>query len=159
MSPIFGKKGSNDGASFAVVRDPGRLPQSMPDENARTAQVGSGLDAEVERLAALSLPQLAAEVMTKVFTDFASEPDRKPLELFNIARVLAPSECRDQAESDGRMHDLVGEGVQLLEQARLVRLEPWAQGQFYHVGYITTRLGQSALEGNAVERILGGGSL
>jgi hypothetical protein len=49
--------------------------------------------------------------MTKAMT-FTSEPDTGPYELFNVARVLAPPEYRDEAESDRRMRDLVGEGVQ-----------------------------------------------
>jgi hypothetical protein len=148
MSPLFGKRDDGQKVSLSVgSRDLERAAQSEP-----------GLDAEVARLEALSLLELAAEVMTKALT-YTSEPDTGPYELFNVARVLAPPEYRDEAESDRRMRDLVGEGVQVLEQARLVRSDAWSTGQNYHVGYITTRLGRAAVEANAVERILGGGSL
>jgi hypothetical protein len=148
MSPLFGKRDDKQRESLSVES------RDLP----RAAQSGPGLDAEVARLEALSLLELAAEVMTKAMT-FTSEPDTGPYELFNVARVLTPPEYRDEAESDRRMRDLVGEGVQVLEQARLVRSDAWSTGQNYHVGYITTRLGRAAVEANAVERILAGGSL
>jgi hypothetical protein len=154
MSPLFGKKDREPPEGFVVQRrdQSAGLPQSA-------GEAGSPLDAEVARLNGLSLPELAAEVMTQVMVH-TSRSESGPLELFNVARVLMnPHGLSDAAESDERMRDLVGEAIQVLEQARLVRLEAWSQGQFYQVGYIVTRLGQAALEQNAVERILGGGSL
>jgi hypothetical protein len=94
MSPLFGKTDDKQRAGLSVEsRDLERAAQSEP-----------GLDAEVARLEALSLLELAAEVMTKAMT-YTSEPDTGPYELFNVARVLAPPEYRDEAESDRRMRD------------------------------------------------------
>jgi len=150
MSPLFGKKDSDAQPTFVVERRDASNP--VPTGNAS----GSPLDGEVARLSALSLEDLAAEVMTQVM-GFTVRSDDGPLELFNIARVLVPAEMRDAAESDPRMRDLVGEAIQVLEQSRLVRLETWSQqGQFPHVGYIATRLGLTALEQNNVAHILAG---
>jgi hypothetical protein len=52
------------------------------------------------------------------------------------------------------VRELMAEGIQVLEQARLVRLEAWSQGQFFHVGYIVSRLGRAALEQDLVVQIL-----
>jgi hypothetical protein len=129
----------------------------------RASQLGSELDAEVERLDALPLPQLAAEVMAKAFrSDY--EPGADPAEIGGIADEIMPAHSPakygdEVTDSQLRLRDLIAEGVQLLEQARLVRLEAHYSGQAFYVGYVTTRLGRAALAGNAVDRILGGGSL
>jgi hypothetical protein len=148
---MFGKK---DGAPPEGVAIRALDPTTGPQEPGL-------LDGEVARLSALSLPELAAEVMTKAMSVLSDSdyPDGTALELFNLVRVMMPAPLRDEAESDVRLLELVGEGVQVLEQARLVRLEAWAQAQFYHVGYLPTRLGRAALEANAVDRIINGGSL
>jgi hypothetical protein len=59
------------------------------------------------------------------------------------------------AEKDDRLQELVGEGIQVLEQARLVRLRGVSYGQSFRVAYIATRFGRAALEQDAVARILG----
>lgn len=56
-----------------------------------------------------------------------------------------------------RLQRLVAEGVQALEHASLVRAQMHtAMGS---LDYALTRLGRTALERGAVERVLGGGSL
>jgi hypothetical protein len=60
MSPLLGKRDDSQRESLSVgSRDLERAAQSEP-----------GLDAEVARLEALSLLELAAEVMTKAVTGF-----------------------------------------------------------------------------------------
>jgi len=153
MSPLFGRKaGEHKDDSVVAPLATGGYSGEIKD-----AAV-SALDAEVARLSALSLEALATEVMTKVMV-FTARSDSGPMELFNVARVLMPPELRDEAESDLRLRDLVGEAVQVLEQSRLVRLEAWSQSQYYHVGYIITRLGSAAVQQDVVERTLGGSSL
>jgi len=152
MSPLFGKKNTSPREGVVV----GSAKSAVSGSE---AEPGSPIEALVARLDGLALTELGSEVMTGVM----NSAERQPGELFNVARVLAFAvgglEAADAAEQDPRMRDLVGEGVQVLEQARLVRLEAWQGGQFYHVGYVPTRLGRAAVEQNAVERILAGGSL
>jgi hypothetical protein len=151
MSPLFGKKDDKPRARFAVEAAPG-----LPQDDGTDA--GSALDAEVSRLDALTLTQLAAEVMTGAMTK--TNDLNQPVELYNIVRRLEFQRgLSDAAEADVRMRELIGEGIQVLEQARLVRLEGWQQGNRYQVGYVLTRLGRAALQQDAVERILDGGSL
>jgi hypothetical protein len=150
MTPLFGKKDPDARPTLVVERRDAGTGQPTGSASAPT------LDTEVARLTALSLEELAAEVMTGVMA-FTVRSDSGPLEVFNIARVLLPAELRDAAQSDPRMWDLVGEAIQVLEQSRLVRLEAWTtQGQYSHVGYIATRLGLAALEQNNVAHILAG---
>jgi hypothetical protein len=113
-------------------------------------------EAAVKRLSSLTLPQLAAEVMTKGFHD---EPRYDPLSRPNlgalIRRVVPGADQRDQ-DVYQQLSELVGEGVQLLEHASLVRgpIEGVSLGC-----HTATRLGRAALERDAVERILDGGSV
>jgi hypothetical protein len=55
-----------------------------------------------------------------------------------------------------RFSELVGEGLQVLEHASLVRGPVATSGGD---GYAVTRLGRAALERGAVDRITAGGSL
>jgi hypothetical protein len=137
------------------------------------------LDAEVARLQGLSLAQLAAEVMTKGFSA-QYDPTGGPQDAPGIADAFFPRP--DFKLSDSTIHgeqrnareqstpgtpeyqllvlaDLVAEGVQVLEHAALVCQKTDFQGQVFNAGYITTRLGRTALERNAVDRVLSGGAL
>jgi hypothetical protein len=116
----------------------------------------AAMEAAVNRLSSLPLPQLAGEVMTKGFLD---EPRYDRLARPNlgqlIRRVVPDADQRDRDVYE-RLSELVGEGVQVLEHAGLVR------GPVEGVSvlcYTATRLGRVALERDAVGRILGGGSL
>jgi len=137
------------------------------------------LDAEVARLQGLSVAQLAVEVMTKGFnaqydpTDdgkdaagladaFYPRPDFK----LSDSTVRAQERKAREASTPGTpenqllvLADLVAEGVQLLEHAALVYQKTNYEGQYFNAGYITTRLGRTALEQNAVDRVLSGGTL
>lgn len=148
------------------------------DDQDDAADSNRQLNAEVERLGALSLPQLATEVMTKGFGP-EYDPSRGGSPIASIAEEFSPrppanirdttirAQKRKAASSDPAsaasrlllLQDLVAEGVQVLDKAGLVRLKTGYQGSFFNAGYTTTRLGRAALERNAVDRVLGGGTL
>ncbi len=111
------------------------------------------MQSEVDRLGQLPLPQLAASVMKEV----GPSSDHKTA-VGEIVEAFAPEAFRTGNEDAcQRLRVLVGEGLQVLEHASLVCF-------LFHSGsdglyYVPTRLGRAAVEGNAIERILGGGTL
>jgi len=151
MSP-FGKKSADADAAFETTK--------------------RELVAEIERLEALSLQQLANEVMTRAFRP-GYDPRADTTSLIQIADEFGPEwdtstysarlrvlNDRERSADWRHLLDLLGEGVQVLQSAGLV----WMKGQSggtsgFEAGYATTRLGRAALERNAVDRILGGGTL
>jgi hypothetical protein len=115
--------------------------------------------AEAERLDALALPQLAAEVMRGAFTtDYT--PDLTPIPPTDW--ILVPADLKNARldlppELSVRLRDLAGEGMQLLEHKRLVRVEARHTGTTFSHGYLTTRLGRKALASGTLEQILAEG--
>lgn len=117
--------------------------------------------AEVERLEALPMARLAAEVMARGFGPGGYLPDfvrREPYAVAavyvrNIARMFEPEGARD-ADLYERVVAVVGEGLQVLEHGSLI----WARsvGEGFGVGYALTRRGRAALEAGAVEQVLRG---
>jgi hypothetical protein len=131
MSPLFGSKNEDQADSAAV-------------------------QAEVDRLSSLPLPQLAAEVMTKGFGPDGPADDGLP-SIRMIVDAFVPDLGRLDDDAHQRMNEVVSEGVQVLEHASLVRATVWGgEGGLY---YTATRLGRAALENNAVDRAIAGGSL
>jgi hypothetical protein len=128
-----------------------------------TEAAGAPLRAEVERLEALPMTQLAAEVMARGFGPGGYLPrivGRKPDALVaayvsDIAQMFEPQGARD-ADLYYRLCAIVGEGVQVLEHASLI----WARRvrDSSGVGYAPTRRGQAALEAGAVEQAVRGES-
>jgi hypothetical protein len=117
------------------------------------------LQAEVERLGTLSLQQLAVEVMVKGFGPGGPAADG-PVHVQNIAGAFSPVTSVLGARDDESrlLASIVAEGVQVLEHACLVR---WifSGGDTAEMYWCKTRYGQEVLEQNAVERVLGGGTL
>ena len=115
------------------------------------------LEAEADRVSLLSLPQLAAEVMNRAFNVTGSAYDQLTLPGFGklVAR-FAPDTGHHDEKLYQRFAELVGEGLQVLEHASLVRGPVPAMGGD---GYAITRLGRAALEQGAVDRIIAGGTL
>ena len=164
MSP-FGRKKDDD------VGDQGA--QSQPSDS------NPQLDAEVSRLQGLTLVQLASEVMTKGFSadydptsdgseiggiadQFFGRPDWKLSDSTVHAQVRKAQAEAQPGTTEHQLlvlSDLVAEGVQVLEHASLVRLKTNYEGQYFNSGYVSTRLGHAALQQNAVDKILAGGSL
>jgi hypothetical protein len=142
-------------------------------------QANPELDGELERLSALSLPQLAAEVMTKGFSsnydpsdegrdtvgiagEFWSPPGMTLRDTTVGAQVRAAREVSDPTSTRAKflqLQDLVGEGLQTLEKATLIQQKTSFTGVATSVGYVTTRLGRDALAQNGVDRVLAGGTL
>jgi hypothetical protein len=128
----------------------------------------SVLQAAADRLEALSMSQLATEVMANAFGPDGPQADRKvtvdgapigagPTVSAIVARFVG-SDKWDRAKREDsyeRLKRLIAEGLQTLEHAALIR----AQVHSGILNYALTRSGQAALEQHAVERILGGDRL
>jgi hypothetical protein len=119
--------------------------------------------AEVERLEALPMAQLAVEVMVKGFGPGGYLPDFERREPYAVAaahvRNIAPmfeSEGARDTDLHKRLSEVVGEGLQVLEHESLIWARSSAEG--FGVGYAPTRRGRAALEADAVEQTLLGES-
>lgn len=135
------------------------------EEKAREGQAAHAAAlAEVERLEALPLSQLAAEVMTRGFGPggpAASPPGgvvqaRKIVSVYTIVKTFDSLDLRD-GELEERLSVLVAEGVQALEHGALIFLS-FGGSSIDRCQYALTRLGRVALQTNAVERVLHGDS-
>jgi hypothetical protein len=120
----------------------------------RLAQLGPQIGAEVQRLQALTLPQLATEIMTKAFTPEYT-PGDEATGLGGIADNFLPDYGAPRAgdtttPEEYALWDLLAEGVQLLEQARLLRPKFGYGGTVASYGWVTTRLGRTALAAGTV---------
>ncbi len=144
------------------------------DESAQQPGQGSAaLQAEVARLEALPLAEVAVEVMTKGFGSGGRGADDEQItvsgqnvdsgpDVSGIADRFVPEINRWRGRGPGdealwnQLDRLVAEGVQQLELAALVRAQLHsASGS---LDFAATRLGRSALESGTVERILGRGT-
>jgi hypothetical protein len=151
MSP-FGKKRDDEDSAFETTK--------------------RELDAEIERLEALSVQQPANEVMTKAFNpDYDPRADTKSVD--QIAAKFGPKwdtstysarlRFLNQREHDAQFRhlvDLIGEGVQVLQNAGLLWMKTQSGGPSgFTAGYATTRLGRAALQRNDMYRVLGGSTV
>ncbi len=129
------------------------------------------MKAELDRLSSLSLPQLAAEVMVRVFGPGGPGADEEDVQvgqanihagpdLYEISRLFEADRgfsltfppTDDLGKLLERIRRLVAEGLQELEHASLIRVQMHtAMGC---LDYATTRRGRAALEGSEVEQIL-----
>jgi hypothetical protein len=134
------------------------MPHFAHKDNGSPAIAAQRLQAETERLEALALPQLAAEVMRAAFTtDYPPDPSPLPASEW----ILVPGDMKDTLaavppELSARLRDLAAEGIQVLEHKRLVRVEAHHAGTSFTHGYLTTRLGRQALADDTLDRILAG---
>jgi hypothetical protein len=126
-------------------------------------QQNAELRAEVQRLSALSLQDLAVEVMTKGFGPGGPGADGADVMASRIAGEFAPAV--GHGIDQGELQDLFvlsPEGLQVLEHACLVRSHlgiDAGTNSNYNIFWTATRLGQAALAQNGVQRVLAGGSL
>jgi hypothetical protein len=133
----------------------------------------AAMNAEIERVSSLPLQRLAAEVMIKGFGPDGPGGPGKPgtlegpmaqstsdrTSILEIATAFTPA-YRARAvgpELQLRLGNVIGEGLQVLEHSSLVRVQ-W-HSNVGGLDYIATRLGRAAVERDAVDRILDGGSL
>lgn len=150
MSPIFGGRAKDEGQARPGVRD---------------------LEAALERLGSLSLPQLAAEVMAKGFGPGSPGADedesvtvtggeyRGGPGIVGIATAVAREfyarstdvGINERLALQNRLCRLVAEGLQALEHASLIITQFHGNGG---VDYALTRRGRVALERDEVERLL-----
>src|SRR5215469_8465981 len=124
-----------------------------------TETANAAFGAEVERLEALPMAQLAAEVMARGFGPGGYLPGlmrRKPHAIVrayvnDVAAMFKPEGARD-ADLYRRLSEVVGEGLQVLEHESLI----WAcrVSESSGVGYVLTRRGRAVLEADAVEQTL-----
>lgn len=153
MSPIFGRQDD--------------------DKQERADAWTLDLKAELDRLASMSLAELAVEVMVKGFGpggpgaenghprpvrvgahEFAAASASVVASRFLPERgVRLPPPSEDQLKLHMRITGLVAEGLQALEHASLVRLSSDLR-QPYTVEYATTRRGRAALERDEVKTIV-----
>jgi hypothetical protein len=123
----------------------------------------AALRAQVERLEALPMAQLAAEVMVKGFGPDGYLPDVMErdhlvgltgVHVKNVAQMFEPEGARD-GDLHKRLLEVIGEGLQVLEHESLI----WACNvSGVEVGYAPTRRGRAALEADAVEQTMRGAS-
>jgi hypothetical protein len=127
----------------------------MPLFGGKREEENGKLQAEVERLAALPLSQLAAEVREKGFGPGGPAADGGYAALSSIAGALNPAQGSFLDDNLLVEHfRIVAEGAQLLEHAGLVRFEISSSGGIAHWNWTATRSGTVALQQNAVERVL-----
>ena len=124
----------------------------------------AAVNAEIDRLGALPLPELAAELMVRGFGPGGPGVPGRPgtleaptltperVGLNDLARALTPAYTARAAgpEQQVRLSHLVAEALQALEHAPLVRVS-WRGGM---ENYLATRAGRAALEAGAVADLL-----
>jgi hypothetical protein len=150
MSPLFGHKDEESDPRFEQWR--------------------GATQAEFERLSALSLVDLAAEVMTKGFGPDGPGADDDSITLgqanFNSGPTAndisyhfapdwderSPALTQDDLALRGRISKLVAEGLQELEHASLVRYQ--LHTDMGYLDWAATRRGRAALERGEVGSIL-----
>lgn len=146
MSPLFGHKDDDD-----------QVPNHV-----------AALKAEVDRLDALSLPALAAEVMAKGFgpgQPGADEDDTISVEgpnisagptIADVALEFAPGGDTKGADDATRLRlqRLVAEGLQALEHAGMIRTQMHTAMNGFD--FALTRQGRAALESGDVAQALSG---
>jgi hypothetical protein len=132
------------------------------------------LKAEVDRLSAMTVAEVAAEIIAKAYTgqpaaDASDPPWPDPYangpSAYDVANwlFLPHDEELDTSGPQGRiLYALVSEALQALEHVSILRthLSFGYQGTLAdgHLTYVITRHGVSVRDGGEVERVLGTGS-
>lgn len=124
----------------------------------RLCDLGPEIAAEAQRLQALPLEQLAIEVMTKAF-DADYTPGAGIKDLGAVADHFLPDYGPERMgdvtpDAQHALTDLLAEGIQLLEHAGLLRAKFGYSGSLACYGWVTTRLGRSALAAGTVQDAL-----
>jgi hypothetical protein len=112
---------------------------------------------ESERLSALSLADLAAEVMARVFGPGGTGADGSAIAVGTAANAFISEEaswCNEDAPR-ALVVRVVGEGLQMLEHACLISTQLMLIGnEHWAIGWSATRAGESALADSAVAEAL-----
>ena len=121
----------------------------------RLAELGPQIGVEVQRLEALTLPQLATEIMARAFspqwTAGAGMIELGAITDYFLPDYGAPRAGDTSSAEEYALRDLIAEGVQVLEHARLVRPTFGYGGNLAGYGWTTTRLGRTALASGSVQ--------
>ena len=116
------------------------------------------LRAEVDRLSALALRDLATEVMTRVFASGGPGADGSALTVVTAADVFITDDSAWSNDDLTReeLVRVVGEGLQMLEHAGLLGQQIVLVGnEHWALGWSLTRSGESALAQDGVARAVG----
>jgi hypothetical protein len=116
------------------------------------------LRAEVDRLSALALPDLATEVMTRVFASGGPGADGSALTVVTAADLFITDDSAWSNDDLTReqLVRVVGEGLQMLEHAGLLGQQIVLVGNEHRaLGWSLTRSGESALAQDGVARAVG----
>jgi hypothetical protein len=114
------------------------------------------LDAEVQRLDALPLDDLAVETMAKGFGPGSPGAEGGAVLASNIGGAFVPGDSTSGLDQDElvEINDLAAEGIQVLEHAGLVRVVVAGSGSVYNTYVTTTRAGRAALQNDSVKKAL-----
>jgi hypothetical protein len=115
------------------------------------------LDAEVERVNALSLEDLAVETMTKGFGPGAPGAGGGAVLASDIGGAFVPGDSTFGLDQDDlvAINNIASEGIQVLEHAGLVRMIVASDDSHNSHTYVTmTRAGRAAVEGDSVKKAL-----
>jgi hypothetical protein len=135
----------------------------MPLFGGHADEENAKLRAELARIDALPLHQLAGEVMTRVFGPGGQGEGGGTVKLQDVAGAFNPAEGSFGIDDDAlrAMYEVVCEGVQVLEHVCLVRVimsnEP--RGSVLYPWAVPTRLGRLALDRGSVATVLAGGGV
>jgi hypothetical protein len=115
----------------------------------RLAELGPEMAQETQRLAGLSLDQLAGEVLMKGFSA-EDDPRRGIEEADSIAGSFVPQHGPERygdtmPDEFYALLDVVAEGIQKLESEGFLRTKFEYQGQVALYGWVTTRAGRAAI--------------
>src|SRR3954451_242282 len=132
----------------------------MPLFGGHADEDNAKLHAELARVDALPLPQLATEVMTRVFGPGGQGGEGGAVKLQDVAGAFNPAEGSFGIDDDAliSLYKVTSEGVQVLEHAGLVRLEMGTEprGSVLYTWAVPTRLGRLALERSSVDSVIAG---
>jgi hypothetical protein len=140
--------------------------QSESDGLPLLTELEPQIEAEADRLDSLPLPRLGAEVLTKAFSpDYRPDSGMKEIDAVIDAFLPPHSEwtgspwkAPQPSDAECRLRDLIREGVQVLEHRGLLMPKGYStNGNWYHAGYVTTRVARAALADGSVEQTLSAG--
>jgi hypothetical protein len=106
-----------------------------------------GVRSETDRLSALPLGQLAAEVIARGF-DLEDKGDHGRTSVHEMALRMVPDYLFQSQDQIWELQELIGEGVQLLEHARLVQCT--VVGTDRRIQWVLTRRGRQAVADGTV---------
>lgn len=114
-------------------------------KNEEKAAENAAMKVEYARLESLSLLALAAEILVRVWQPEDGSDPRSP-SLTEISKVLNPARSIFGIDEEvrGAFSLLLSEGLQVLEQARLI-VPRFSGGDHASLGWALTRAGRAAL--------------